>query len=410
MRPALLFAAIGPNPASVSEAIDALYARGLCVVEAHLVSLEGGHLWLADELLGADGIVSELRDALPGVLPKGDGSIYERVATGNGPGTATGNLLTDDSTDEAAAAYRAAIWDHARACLDRAGDARPVIFLLAGGRMRTITAYTTTMYQLLARASDELFDVRVSDRRVEGGTGFFFPGQRQKHLLIDGEMIDAAAVQVHLVPVGVPRLAGLLQPAHLASYETALAASHRAIEAVTPPTLVIDFAKGEARVNDELVPFTAAQLCWYGLLAAKRVADASQPDAPQGQIASDAPQGQVPSDAPQGQVPSDAVELVQALLAPIAREPWVQKVRDFTMRQALGLSPLHSTKSASQLEPERLGKLRADTARVVSKWLESALRPAWAPLLVPHKEKAGGANHQRLALAPALITLRWPAS
>src|SRR6185503_4570537 len=170
MRDVVLFAAVGPNPAPISEAIWALYRqREQRVVEAHLVSLSEGHHYLQIEFLDLGAALSQLQGCLPGVLP--DEAVHEtRVLTD------TEGRVDTDLDPRHGAIYRATLWDSARACLASAAD-RPVVFLLAGGRLRTATAYTTTVFQLLARAQDQLMDVRVDDRRAEGGTGFFFPEQ-----------------------------------------------------------------------------------------------------------------------------------------------------------------------------------------------------------------------------------------
>jgi CRISPR-associated protein (TIGR02584 family) len=141
-------------------------------VEAHLVSLARGHIYFRAEFLSKVGALQELRAALPGILDAS--GVHESIVTGRDGRPFAGDVSPDDS-----AAYRKAIWTAARRCLQRAG-ARPVVFLLAGGRQRTTTAYPATTFQLLARSQDHLIDVRVSDPRVEGGTSFFFPEQSRR--------------------------------------------------------------------------------------------------------------------------------------------------------------------------------------------------------------------------------------
>jgi CRISPR-associated protein (TIGR02584 family) len=225
---AVLFAVIGPNPAPVSEASWALARqRDVAVVEAHVVTMRRGQRYLEAELLGPGGALAALRALLPRVLPGGDAAVVTHAVA-----------LDDDLTAADAATYLAAIWDAARACVARAG-ARPVVHLLAGGRRRTMTAHSMQMFQLLARPGDELLDVRVSDPRAEGGTGFFFPEQPHRHL---GEL-DARAVEVHLVPVPTTRLAGLagvVGAGALSTLEAALAASQASVDAAAPPRLRLD--------------------------------------------------------------------------------------------------------------------------------------------------------------------------
>ena len=350
------------------------------VVEAHLVSLERGHYWVGQELLGPGGAVADLREALPGVLPDPDGAVIERLTV-----RADGQPVADDVLESDARLYRNAIWEAARACVDRARD-RPVIFLLAGGRQRTMTAYATTVYQLLARKQDQLMDVRVSDRRAEGGSGFFFPMQRQRQLVTDGGVLDAQTVEVYMVPVEVPRLAGLLEPEHLVSFEVALEASRQAIEAMTPPHLFVDLDQGKAFVNGEHLPLSAAQLTWYGLLALVRVRDAAEGS---------------------GEVASDPVPLLETLLRGISAKDWSEKINEATLRTALGLGPKVVAVSVDS-NAEQLKKLRADTKRAVAKWLNRKVRPAWAKLLLPESGKRNATGFQRLPLDFRHIEVRLP--
>jgi hypothetical protein len=137
MHDVFLFAALGPNPAPLSEAIWALHRhREQRVVEAHLVSLSEGHHFLNLEFLEPGAALAQLQNCLPGVLPH-DRVREKRVLTGSD------TRVDTDLEPRHAAAYRAAIWDAARGCLDAAGQ-KPVVFLLAGGRQRTTTAYMTT--------------------------------------------------------------------------------------------------------------------------------------------------------------------------------------------------------------------------------------------------------------------------
>ncbi len=354
--------------------------HGANVVEAHLVSLERGHYWVGQELLGAGGAVAELREALPGVLPDPDGAVIERLTVRD-----DGQPVADDVLESDGRLYRNAIWEAARACVERAGD-RPVIFLLAGGRQRTMTAYATTVYQLLARRQDQLMDVRVSDRRAEGGSGFFFPMQRQRHLVTDGGVLDAQTVEVHMVAVEVPRLAGLLAPEHLVSFEVALEASRQAIEAMTPPHLVVDLDQGKAFVNGEQLPLSAAQLTWYGLLALVRVRDGAEGA---------------------GEVPSDPLPLLEALLSGISAKDWAEKINEVTLRAALGL-PAKDSHVHVESNSEQLKKLRTDTKRAIEKWLNRKVRPAWAKQLLPESGKRNATGFQRLPLDFRHIEVRLP--
>ena len=261
-----------------------------------------------------------------------------------------------------------------------------MVFLLAGGRQRTMTAYAVAVYQLLARAQDELVDVRVSDRRAEGGSGFFFPEQRQRHVVTDHGVLDVTTVDVTLVPVEVPRLAGLIAAEHLVSFETALERSRQAIEALAPPQLVVDLEHGVVTVNGAWIPLSPGQVAWYGLLAVQRVRAGAHGE---------------------GWVPTHAGALFAELLPGVAGTAWAQKIRDYSVRVALGLPMIHG----KVFEPDKgeyLAKLRADTAKAVKTWLGRQVRPAWEPRLVPTKRKDDHGSFQRLDLDPGAIEIRWP--
>jgi CRISPR-associated protein (TIGR02584 family) len=372
-RGALLFAPIGPNPASVTEAAWALHRqRGLRIDEVHVVTLADGAYWLEAELRGPGGALAELAATLGH-----DATLVEHAVR-----RADGGVVADDLAEDDAAAYRRTAWEAARACQQRAGD-RPVMFLLGGGRRRTTTAYAATLFQLLARPGDELLDVRVSDRRVEGGTGFFFPEQPQRHLVTDGGVVDARTVEVVLVPVEVPRLAGVIPAGHRGSFELALAASRAAVAAITPPALEVDLAAGVVAVDGDALPLTAGQVAWYAALAWARATRRAPDD------------GAIPS--------AGCLEVVREVLAPWTARPWVREIRDGVLRARLGLPTIHGAPVAPDAIDEQLPKLRSDTRRAVRTWVARRRPRAWEAWLVPTVRKQAGATSQRLELPPERI-------
>jgi CRISPR-associated protein (TIGR02584 family) len=373
---ALLFAIIGPNPAPVTEALWALARqRGVMVEEVHLVALAESWRYLELELLGEGGALAALREVLPGVVPAGDaGVIAHRVRD------EAGRPLEDDAGDEGTARYQAAIWAAAHACVARAG-ARPVIHLLGGGRLRTMTAYATAVFQLLARPGDELLDVRVSDRRVEGGSGFFFPEQGPA-VLTAGGVVEPASVEVRLVPVAVVRLGALVSAAALASFATAAAAAQAGVEGAAPPRLRIELAAGRVLVGADELQLTAAQRVYLAMLAlARRDGDDD------------------------GWVSAHAEARLRALAPVLGGLPWADKIRDKAVRGALGLDggPLVPL---AEFDPDAFNKLRADLRTRLVAQLRALGRPGWEELVVPRRDKPRGAH--RLELAPERIEVVMP--
>ena len=382
---ALLFAPIGPNPASLTEAVWALrQQQRVCVVEAHVVSMREGSGYLWHEILAPGQALDELRTVMSDVLPAAQASIVEHLAR-----FPNGTPIEDDSTTESCEIYRRALWAGALACQERAGE-RPVVFLLAGGRLRTTTAYATTVFQLLARPQDALFDVRVSERRAEGGSGFFFPEQSGGPLFNKGGEFQPQDVQVHLIPVEVPRLEPLLKPGRFASFDEALAASNRAIESAKPPQLVVDLNEGIATVSGEKLPLTPGELAWYGLLAAERRSAEAE------------------AEAEEGWVPADGMlERFKAVMQRIAKARWLRELDQYEMRMALGLEDLRSEAPRGNGKAS-LRTLRSNARKRLRKALKKASRPGWESLVVPDNARRGGKQYDRIALDPARIEIVWP--
>lgn len=175
-------------------------------------------------------------------------------------------FIDDDWTPSQALAWNEARWRNALAALGAAGS-DPVVFALLGGRRRSMSALDAVVFQMLAREHDRLVDVRVSDRRAEGGSGFFFPERSDPLVsLVGGGVLDARTVEVRLVELAVPRLRRLLGERVPATYADALARTGVAVDR-TPPMLTIDLSAREARVGDAVIPLTDRQFAWYATLA-----------------------------------------------------------------------------------------------------------------------------------------------
>jgi CRISPR-associated protein (TIGR02584 family) len=388
MRDVVLFSAVGPNPAPVSEAIWALYRhREQRVVEAHIVSLSRPHDYLQWEFLNPGAALSQLQECLPGVLPHE--AVHETLVR-----TVTSGRHVDTDLDPRhGAAYRNTVWDAARACLASA-DERPVVFLLAGGRLRTTTAYMTTVFQLLAREQDHLLDVRVDDPRVEGGTGFFFPEQPQRWVRPRSaarvaasamQEVDASKVGVHLVDVVVPRLRTLVPEEARASFDRALEAAGQVAGELAPPEMAFDLREGTVRVAGQPLDMPHSALVWLATLALHKL-DSAEGD---------------------GWLAVADTERIRRLLHPIRDLRWVRNhVKSRALAAVIGVGGVKMP--PVEKEGERLKKLRADTRRDLEKWLDDPDRRDWSRWLIPEARKEAHEGFQRLPLPRAFITVTLP--
>ncbi|MDB4931036.1 MAG: CRISPR-associated protein Csx6 family [Myxococcaceae bacterium] len=267
MIPCVLVGDLGPNPAPLAEALWALARQHrLRVRAAFLLTYARGAHYLDREFLAADGALDQMHAVLGrDVLPR-DALFLRRVH-------ADGAAIDDDWEPAHTLAWNEARWATALAALEAAGD-DPVVFTLLGGRRRSMSALDAVAFQLLARPQDRLLDVRVSDTRVEGGSGFFFPEQRVPLVRSrGGDLIDARTVAVRLIDLPVPKLRRLLGERVPATYAEALARTDAAVER-TPPMLTIDLAARSVRVGDHPVALPARQFAWYATLASNRCTSA----------------------------------------------------------------------------------------------------------------------------------------
>ena len=267
MTSCVLVGDLGPNPAPLAEAIWALARQhGLRVRAAFLLTYARGAHYLDREFLVAGGALDQLHAVLGrDILPR-DVLFLRRVH-------ADGAAIDDDWEPAHTLAWNEARWRTAHAALDAAGD-DPVVFTLLGGRRRSMSALDAVVFQLLARPQDRLLDVRVSDARVEGGSGFFFPEQSDPLVHTHGgDVVDARTVAVRLVDLPVPRLRRLLGERVPATYAEALARTDVAVER-TPPMLTIDLAARTVRVGEHSLALPARQFAWYATLASNRCASA----------------------------------------------------------------------------------------------------------------------------------------
>jgi len=256
----VVFAALGPNPAPLTELLWQLaQEQASQSYEVHVVVEREARHYLDGELLAPGAALDQLRDVIgPQRIPP----ITVLEATDAG-----GDLIEDDAELESREAYTEAVWSGAKRAVEVAG-ARPLVFGLVAGRRRTMTALQTAVFQLLARPGDRLLDVRVTDPRVEGGTGFFFPAQPQ--LLVPArhtaEFVEARCVEVILVELDLPRLRALVPPGALTSLKSARQAAARVIQNVAPVHLHLDLHAGQAHADGQHIPLSPSQFVWFAYL------------------------------------------------------------------------------------------------------------------------------------------------
>jgi hypothetical protein len=255
MRDAVVACELGPNPAPISELVQALRVqRALRVRALFLLTNRYGERYL-----------HELHHAMEMYRAVyGDAPVLELAFAELDDGT----RAERDLTPAESAAWMRARWANVQRAVAAAG-ADPVVFAIAANRERSVL--TTAMYTLLARPGDLCLDVRVSDPRVEGAkAGFFFPTQPEPCVTADGTVIDPASVAVTLVQLELPRLRGMLGLEVPATYDAALALAQGAVDAAAPPRVVADLTGPRIAVDGVEVSLSRGQcLVWLALLLAR---------------------------------------------------------------------------------------------------------------------------------------------
>lgn len=365
---------LGPNPAPLIELIWALYRQqSLRVCAVYLLTYGRGVHWLQQEMLAPGAALDQLQAVVdPAILPRE--AIHLRQVM------VDGEPSEDELLPGHAAAWSAARWRLCGEAIAAAG-ALPVIFGLIGGRRRTQTAVLPAMFPLLARPQDRCLDVRVSDPRVEGGTGFFFPEQPQQRVRSNtgGGSIEARSVAVWLIEVPLPRLRALLPEKALSDWSSALHASQEAVEAAQLPRLRLDMMAGRAWVNDAPMPLSPSQLVWYATLAEARQRG-------EGWVAV-----------------SDRSALTAVFLRIDERTSWDEKLQTSLIFEKMRRG------HANKLDTEDLGPLRARTIRMVQRFSDPLPQ---GHLLIPQKQawgKGGKVSYQRLPLPGSQVEIHWPA-
>jgi CRISPR-associated protein (TIGR02584 family) len=367
-----VFAALGPNPAPLAELVWKLGQEGTDVRDAFIVVDARGADYLRRELLDG-GVLDELRAHGCNV------TVHERLVE------APAGVVLDDDNLEHADVYNAAIWDGARAAIEHAGDGA-VVFGLCAGRRRTMTAMSTMAFQLLARPQDRCLDVRVSDRRAEGGGDFYFPTQRAQALVSrQGEAFVARDVGVKLIDVKLPRLRGLLTNDALSSYASALTAGQDAVDDAGIPLLTVDLLNGQVLVDDEPVALSLAMVVWVAALALARREDSND-----------------------GWIATTSMTHLTRVAAACVGRMWTEPLQSKPILFLLGNSKEYKNVKDLFFQSD-IVKLKADTRKKMTAWC-AVHRPKAAALLVPEAKrwKTPGertSSYQRVALPPERVRI-----
>jgi hypothetical protein len=324
---------------------------------------EGQH-WLEREVLRAGRALDELRRALGRT---GRPRIHVDV------------LAIDDADEPDGRTWREGMWGAARQAVSAAGESS-VVFGLIAGRRRTMTAMATVTAQLLARPQDICVDVRVSTRKAEGGSGFYFPEQMRRW--IDGPYgaFDAREVEVQLVDVPVPRLAGLIPVGGLKTWESALAAGQKTIDALRPPRVevLLPDPKPRVTVDGVVLPLAGAKLLVFLSLVFQR------------------------QRTHEGWVVSGDETVIRTLVQPLSAYAWSDAVTAQAWKHLLGQG------DGEVFDINDLSKARSDLRRAMKLWCQKTA-PTLERWLVPEvsTKHSDGAKQtsQRLALPPEYLTV-----
>ncbi len=267
MKPCVVLAAPGGNPALLAALVWGLHARGYLVERLELVLYANADRYLELEFLGGRRPLEQLRTVLG--LPELAGVVPHLVRLPDG------TELEEAAEPGAALLFQDRIWQVARSLQE---SETPIVFALVGGRRRTLAVDMSTGFQLLARPQDLLVDLRLRPKYAdEPGSGFFFPQQRTvARVRADyggSRFLAAPEVHVEVVDVRVPRLRKALPDAALVSFATALEAGEHALDVGPPATLRIDLKRRTLRFGGAQVKLSVNQMIWYATLAVARQAD-----------------------------------------------------------------------------------------------------------------------------------------
>jgi len=266
MTPTAIVAPLGPNPAALTELVWALVRQQDRTISAVHVVLESHRagMYFDGEMMPPGAAWEQLQRLLGDAVPS-----LETVRAHHAR-LPSGEVPSDSHVPGAVRSMTEPLWQAAAAAQAAAPS---VVFALSGGRWRASTALVTTIFQLCARPTDRLFEVRVSDEVATGGTGFYFPEQPDGVLMgvgkRQGQQFRPRDIAVLLDPVEVPRLRPLLGGRTFPAFRDAIAASEAAIAAREAPEVEVRLGAGGIFVDGApLKGLGATHFAFFAMLAA----------------------------------------------------------------------------------------------------------------------------------------------
>ena len=276
-----------------------------------------------------------------------------------------------DGTPDATAAIGDAVW---QAFGEAVRNDAPVVCALGGGRHRAVAATVTSIFSVRARQRDQLVDVGFDDRDAERHSGFLFPAQPAQRLhRASGGVLVAASVGVRLDAVPVPRLRRVIGDDRPGSFSTAMSVGQRALDAMTPPQLVIDLAVPEVRIDDVVVTgLNPSDVLWLATLAVAR----QESD---------------------GWVASDVDHFFQQVCMSARHHEWCNDVHSKVLQWGLGVR-------AKLPKETSMNQWRSRALRAYRRYVKQHL-PQWDRVLLPSRRVLEKTARYQLPLDPTRIRI-----
>ena len=379
--PVTLLLALGSNPAPLVGLAWALWRqRGLRAAHAVVLVTDRARYYLEAEVLAPGRALAELHAVVGAdVLPAG--GVEVRVLRGPG-----GDAIADADADGYPEALGDALWHAAR---DFTRRPEPLVFVLGGGKRHTGTAAMTTVFSLLGRRRDLCVDVRLNARTAGGASGFTFPEQPKRRVVLDGGgTVDARKLEIRVEDVPLPRLRRVLPELDAGSFAQAVVLGQRQLDAQEPPELFVNLSEGSATIGGRELERGTARVLWLATLARARLADPT-------------PDG--------GWVLSDEMGSLQETVALCLKTDWLFDVKHGLVRFLRDGEPRGYALDTAGFKA--LATLRNQTKTRLERFTKRHFREHLR-LLVPEATKSHEAGQQvyrqRLALPADFIRIEGP--
>lgn len=254
----------GGDSSPISHLLWALHEERLSVRWLHVVTYIDSRRWFDLEFMGGANPEQQLRSA---------GLDFETVP--HEARRSDGTLIQSDESDEDAKAFIESIWKVAQ---DLVSKPEPVIFGLTGGSRRTLNVNLSTVFQLLARHKDKMYDTRVSDKSLlKPEVGFYFPKQTSLvNLKNNGKNINPSEIKIQTIEVVVPRLSTWMNRSnvkYLQSFQNALKLAQSLSENLEIKILQHNFEEKtisiEYNSKEIKCPLSQSQKIFYAAIAYK---------------------------------------------------------------------------------------------------------------------------------------------